>query len=176
MHPGLGEVPLLPAHRQRASGWLGNGVVAAGSFFFGAAIFLLPTALRGEDCSLQLHLGASYQAWGWLSSLPGILTAGKAPQLEIRFFSAFSIRWFMVFLLSKYNPTLSQPLFLFLLSLHRSGSLPSVSMTPILSLPVGSHTPIACQVVSVDPWRRVCVTLQPGLLEFQVLWPQHCCV
>ena len=151
MHPGLGEVPLLPAHRQRASGWLGNGVVAAGSFVLGAAIFLLPTALRGEDCSLQLHLGASYQAWGWLSSLPGILTAGKAPQLEIRSFSAFSIRWFMAFLLSKFSPTLSQPLFLFLLSLHRGESLPSVPTPPVLSLSVHNHTPMACQVVPGGP-------------------------
>ena len=43
--------------------------------------------------------------------LPRCLSrAEKASQLEIGSFSVFSIPWFVVFLLSKYNPTLPQPL------------------------------------------------------------------
>ena len=59
----------------------------------------------------------------------------------------------MGFLFFIYNPTLPQPLFLFGLSLHRRGSLPSIPMLHVLSLPVLNHTPMAIQVVPVVPWR-----------------------
>lgn len=97
-----------------------------------------------------LKLGLAYR----LSRLTN--RAEKAPQLEIGSFSVFSLPWSVVFLLSKYNPTLPQPLFLFLLSLHRRRSLLSVPIPPILSLPVHNHAPMARHVVSMVLWRCFC--------------------
>ena len=109
---------------------------------------------------------ASYPAWGWLLLPIRRVYSVSAPSpekvlqfwivLEIGSFSFFPATQSVGFLLFKYNPTLPHPLFLFLLSIHRRGSLSSLPTPCVLSLPIHNHAPMAYQFVTKGPLRCFC--------------------
>ena len=70
-------------------GPLGGGGGPAVSFVLGMAICLLPTALKGGDCSLHLCLGAGYRAWAGSPPPQVHKEAGESPGVKNWFFLHF---------------------------------------------------------------------------------------
>ena len=171
VHPGSGEVPLhaadiwLLAGGRRQSCPLNRYIPSSHSTPEKGLLF--PTA----DCASELV------SPDWLPSSSRVGTGQPAPSPEqapqIMDLCPFRS---VVFLLSRYSPMLP-PASLSLPFVSPQKGIPPICASAARFI----STQFAVMYLwpaRLSPWAPgdIFVTLQPGLLKFKVLWPQHCCV